>query len=137
MRPSNPLPLALGPLALGPFARGPFALVALVFLLAACAAPPPPAATVDEAKAFATAAETRLLALNNEAGRAGWVQQTYITDDTQALAAAANERLALAATELATKAARFNGLDVPEDVTDAHAYAIAYAAERLNRREEW
>ncbi len=93
-----------------------FVRLSLVFgaFLVACSAPPPP--QIEDAKTFVEAAESRLMALNNEAGRAGWVQQTYITDDTQALAAAANERLAVAATELATKAARYNGQTVPEDV---------------------
>jgi hypothetical protein len=28
-------------------------------------------------------------------------------------------------------------IDVPEDIEDAHAYAIQYAAERLNSRGDW
>jgi hypothetical protein len=28
-------------------------------------------------------------------------------------------------------------IDVPDDIEDAHAYAIQYAAERLNSRGEW
>ena len=28
-------------------------------------------------------------------------------------------------------------IDVPDDIQDAHAYAIQYAAERLNSRGEW
>lgn len=28
-------------------------------------------------------------------------------------------------------------IDVPADVPDAHAYAIRYAAERMNERQEW
>ncbi len=30
-----------------------------------------------------------------------------------------------------------NWIDVPDDVQDAHAYAIQFAAERLNSRGEW
>ena len=50
-------------------------------------------ATVAEAKAFLDEAEARLLALATDAGRAAWVQSTYITDDTEILAARANQRL--------------------------------------------
>src|SRR5450759_5600990 len=49
-------------------------------------------ATVAEAKAFLDEAETKLLALATDAGRAAWVQSTHITDDTEILAAQANER---------------------------------------------
>jgi hypothetical protein len=28
-------------------------------------------------------------------------------------------------------------IDVPADVHDAHAYAVQYAAERLNNKEDW
>ena len=51
------------------------------------------APTVAEAQAFMDKAEADLLALTNEAGRAQWVQETFITDDTEAIAAKANERL--------------------------------------------
>src|SRR6476660_5579880 len=51
------------------------------------------AATAEQAKAFVEEAETRLLALANEASRASWVQSNFITDDTEILAAVANERV--------------------------------------------
>jgi peptidyl-dipeptidase A len=73
------------------------------------------APTVAEAKAFADEAETKLLALSVEASRAGWVQSTYITDDTEALAAKANERAINAGVEYAKKATRFDGLKLPAD----------------------
>src|SRR6185436_11447472 len=59
------------------------------------------AATVDEARAFAAAAEERLGELTMKASRAQWVQSTFITDDTE---------------ELAAQATRFDGLALPEDV---------------------
>ena len=53
--------------------------------------PPPPA----DAKAFLDAANETTLRLGVQQAQAGWVQQTYITADTEALAArtsqAANE----------------------------------------------
>src|SRR6185369_4367358 len=73
-------------------------------------------ATVAEAKAFLEEAETRLLALANDAGRAAWVQSTYITQDTEILAAKANERSIIAAVAYAKKATRFDGLKLPADL---------------------
>ncbi len=80
-------------------------------------APPPPAGpTVADASRFVTEAEARLATLNVDAQRAAWVQATYITDDTQALAAAANEKQIAAGVEMAKEAARFDKLDLPWDV---------------------
>ena len=76
------------------------------------AAPPTPA----EAKAFVEQAEQKLLALTVESDRASWVQSNFITDDTEALAATAGERRAVAAAALAKEATRFDGLALPEDV---------------------
>ena len=51
------------------------------------------AQTVQEAKKFLDEAETRLLALSVEGNRAAWVQTNFITFDTEALFAAAYERV--------------------------------------------
>jgi peptidyl-dipeptidase A len=93
----------------------------LVALAAACApvppgdippaAPDPAAPTAAEAAAFLEAAETRLAALAERASRASWVQSTYITHDTEIIAAQAAEQYLAAAVELAQEAARF--ADVP------------------------
>ena len=74
------------------------------------------AATVAEAKAFLDEAEARLMALATDAGRAAWVQSTHITDDTEILAAQANERSIAATVAYAKKATRFDGLKLPEDL---------------------
>ena len=80
-------------------------------------APAAPAApTVEEATQFVNEAEARLAALNVEANRASWVQSTYITHDTQAIAARANEMLISAGVELAKRAARYDQVQVPYDV---------------------
>ena len=50
-----------------------------------------------------------------EASRAGWVQSTYITDDTEALAAKANERLINAGVDYAKMAVRFDKVKLPPD----------------------
>src|SRR5688572_1534431 len=76
----------------------------------------PAAPTVEEATQFVNDAEARLAALNVEANRASWVQSTFITPDTQALAARANELLISAGVELAKGAARFDQVEVPYDV---------------------
>jgi peptidyl-dipeptidase A len=72
--------------------------------------------TVDEARKFVEEAEARLLDLDVRTARADWVHATYITDDTQVLAAQANERVVAARVELAKAATRFDGLALPEDV---------------------
>lgn len=76
----------------------------------------PAAPTVEEATKFVNDAEARLAELNVEANRASWVQSTYITPDTQALAARANELLINAGVELAKSAARFDNIEVPYDI---------------------
>jgi peptidyl-dipeptidase A len=69
--------------------------------------------TVADAEKFMADAEARLKELSIEAGRASWVQSTFITYDTQILAAKANDRLIAATTELAAGAQRFAGLKLP------------------------
>jgi peptidyl-dipeptidase A len=73
-------------------------------------------ATVAEAKAFLDEAEAKLMALATDAGRASWVQSTYITDDTEILAAQANERSISATVAYAKKATRFDGLKLPGEL---------------------
>ncbi len=84
------------------------ALAAAVVVVPAAQNATPP--TIAEAKAFLAQAEARLLALSGENGRASWIQSTYITDDTEALAAQANQRMIEAAVEYAKKATRFDKL---------------------------
>jgi peptidyl-dipeptidase A len=72
--------------------------------------------TVAEARKFLEDAETRLLALATDASRASWVQSTHITDDTEILAAQANERLIAATAAYAKQAARFDTVRLPEDL---------------------
>ena len=76
------------------------------------AAPP----TVAEARAFLEAANARLLDLTNRAGRAGWVRATYITEDTGAIAAEADEALLAAGVKLAKEATRFDSVPLPADL---------------------
>jgi peptidyl-dipeptidase A len=74
------------------------------------------APTVPEAKKFLDDAEKKLFALGYEAGQASWIQSTYITDDTEAIAAKANERAIAESVRLAKAATRFDGLKLPADM---------------------
>ena len=71
---------------------------------------------VAEAQAFIQDAEKRLYVLQLKASRANWVQQNFITEDTDQLAADSNQDLDALTTDLAKKAARFDGLRLPEDI---------------------
>jgi peptidyl-dipeptidase A len=69
--------------------------------------------TVAEAQAFIANAENRLELLGKKAARAGWVQNNFITADTQKISADAYSDLAAAVTELALGARRYEGLQLP------------------------
>ncbi|HXE90227.1 MAG TPA: M2 family metallopeptidase [Terriglobales bacterium] len=72
--------------------------------------------SVAEAKAFVDDAEKQLLELNNKLGRASWIKANFITYDTEQLEADYQSQFTAVTTDLATKAARFDGLELPEDV---------------------
>lgn len=80
------------------------------------AAPADTQPTAEEASRFVKEAEKRLFPVRIESNRASWVQANFITEDTQLLAAAANEKAIALGVELATQAARFDGLELPYDV---------------------
>ncbi len=88
-------------------------------LLCASAAPAQSATqtkpTVAEALAFIESAEQELNSIGIDAARAQWVEETYITDDTVALVAKANDRVIARQTELIEQARRFEGLKLPPD----------------------
>jgi peptidyl-dipeptidase A len=66
--------------------------------------------TLADAKSFMANAEIVLNDLTVKASRAQWVQATFITDDTELIAADANERVIEAQTKLAEDVKRFNGM---------------------------
>ncbi|MBP1641466.1 MAG: peptidyl-dipeptidase [Acidobacteria bacterium] len=78
------------------------------------AAQPQGPPTVEEAQSFLVDAEARLLDLWIQRERASWVQSTYITYDTELLAARANEETIKATMELARAATRYDALELPE-----------------------
>jgi peptidyl-dipeptidase A len=71
--------------------------------------------TVAEAQAFIDKAEKELSTLSVDAARAAWVEETYITDDSVALLAEANDRFIARQTALIGEARRFDGLTLPPD----------------------
>src|SRR5262245_857510 len=68
--------------------------------------------TPESARKFVNDAERNLLRLWIEAGRADWVKSTYITDDTETLAAVANEKSITAGVAYAKQATRYDKLAV-------------------------
>ena len=74
------------------------------------------APTVEEAKTFLDAAEKRLFDLGVKAQRAAWVQENFITVDTEQIAADANQEFTAVGVELSKKAHRFDGLKLPPEL---------------------
>src|SRR3954466_5072854 len=72
---------------------------------------PTPAAV----KTFLDTANDTTLRLGIQQGQAGWVQQTFITDDTEAIAARANQAANEAGARFAKQAVRYDKVQVPAD----------------------
>ncbi len=89
------------------------AVLGALLTSAACSRRQP---TAEEAKAFLERAEAKLFTLSEEAGRAGWVQNTYITGDTEMLAARANQRAIDGVVELVKESKRFDGMKLPAEM---------------------
>ena len=83
----------------------------MVWLALSCG---PGAPTAEEAEAFLEEAEARFLKSEVEAERAAWVLATYITHDSELVAARASERFIATTVELAQAAARFKDVELPE-----------------------
>jgi peptidyl-dipeptidase A len=71
--------------------------------------------TPGDAKTFLNGASSTMLKLGVAQNQASWVQQTYITEDTEALSARADEEYINATAKLAKEAPRFNRVDLPPD----------------------
>ena len=82
--------------------------IACTFAALALAADPK--ATPEEARKFVNDAEQKLLLLGVDAARADWIKSTYITDDTEAVAAKLDEKAIAATVTYAKQATRFDGL---------------------------
>ena len=88
-------------------------LSVFLFVIEAQAASKP---TVADAEQFMNQAEARLNDIEVKAARASWVQENFITDDTQALSADGQDQLTAATTELIEQAKRFDGLQLPPEL---------------------
>jgi peptidyl-dipeptidase A len=73
------------------------------------------ARTAADAKAFLDRVNDTMLRLGVASARAGWVQQNFITDDTDALSAAADQAYTDATVRFAKEATLFDHVVVPAD----------------------
>jgi peptidyl-dipeptidase A len=89
-------------------------LFAFAIVLEAQTSNPP---TVAQAEAFMKNAEARLAELSVKDNQANWVHDNFITDDTEALAAAVNDEITAVTTDLVEQAKRFDGLQMPADLS--------------------
>jgi peptidyl-dipeptidase A len=93
--------------------------LAVIFLLVSAVvleAQSSPAPTVADAEDFMNKAEARLAELSVKVSKANWVHDNFITDDTEALAANANDEITAVTSELVEQAKRFDGLKMPTDL---------------------
>ncbi len=90
--------------------------LALFFFGLALEAQTSPAPTVAQAEEFMNKAEARLAELSIKVNQATWVHDNFITEDTEALAADANDENTAVTTELVEQAKRFEGLQLPPEL---------------------
>ncbi|HXP87531.1 MAG TPA: M2 family metallopeptidase [Bryobacteraceae bacterium] len=88
-----------------------FGVIAMV-LLAGCSRQP----TVDDAKKFLDEAEQKSFDLGNESQQASWVQENFITDDTEAISAKSSQRAIDYSVQAAKEAKKYYGLQLPDDM---------------------
>jgi peptidyl-dipeptidase A len=74
------------------------------------------APTVAQARAFVDSAERELATLSVKTNQASWVAATYITVDTEALSADAQNQYGTAVQRLAVSAKRFDGVTLPAEL---------------------
>src|SRR5215471_9769459 len=74
------------------------------------------APTVAEAEAFMKKVEDELEDITVRASRASWVQENFITDDTEVLSAQAQEKVTAVVTQYALEARRFDSLKMPPEL---------------------
>src|SRR5205823_5423908 len=100
------------------------ALAGLIFAGLAAAQNPPAAKTsgkkspptVAAAQKFLDEAESRYFDLTNKAQRAAWVEENFITDDTEEIAAEANQELNTFSSEMSKKAHDFDKVALPPEM---------------------
>src|SRR5712691_5532277 len=80
-----------------------------------CAPPAPAAPTAADAKKFLDNVNETMKRLYIAQNQAGWIAQTYITDDTEALSARVNLEVTSAAARFAKESTRFDKVEVAPD----------------------
>ncbi|MBA3913507.1 MAG: M2 family metallopeptidase [Acidobacteriales bacterium] len=75
------------------------------------------APTVAEAQQFMQQAESQLADLSVKANRASWIQENFITDDTEIISAEAQDEITAVTTDLVEKSKRFDGLQMPPELS--------------------
>jgi len=129
-------------------ASGWMSVLALIASLAgAQEAKPKPSPKGPAADAFINKAEKRLYDLSLKVARSSWVQATYITDDTEQMAAEAQDLYTEAVTQLAGEARKYERSQLPDLATrklmllklalSAPAPANAREREELTRLGVW
>jgi peptidyl-dipeptidase A len=89
------------------------ALIAAVAIAsAACTNQTAPAPTAADAKQFLDTVNDTMKKLEVEQNQAGWVQQNFITDDTEAIEARVNQRVTDAIARFAKESVKFDKVDV-------------------------
>ena len=73
-------------------------------------------ASVQDAEQFMNNAESRVAEISVKVNRADWVHSNFITEDTEALAAEANDELTAVTTDLVQQAKQFDGLQMPPNL---------------------
>lgn len=81
------------------------------------AEPAPAGPTVEEAREFVAASEEELARLGQHNERMAWVLANFITEDTEMLAAKSEEQFTSAKVAIASRSARYNGLEGLDDET--------------------
>jgi peptidyl-dipeptidase A len=90
-------------------------LLLVLVAVSGCGRTRPAAPTAADAKSFISTVNDTMLRLGVEQGQAGWVQQNFITDDTEALQARINQRYIDAVARFAKEATKYDNVEVPAD----------------------
>ena len=91
-----------------------FLILSTLILALACGGRPSTATPAD-ARTFLDGVNDTMRRLGIEQNQSGWVQQNFITDDTEAIAARSNQRYIEAVTRFAKDATKFDKIEVPAD----------------------
>ncbi len=89
--------------------------VLLALVVSGCAPSEPPV-TVAAAEEFMAEVEENLKTLSIRDARASWVNQNFITDDTEALASETTKEVIAQTVAYAKEATRFDGLEMPDEL---------------------